>query len=96
MATPVFVCRRCRGGCELAARLDRYDELDVRVVGCQKICSHPVVGVRHDGTISWFRRVDSKALRKKLRAWIADPDDGRPPKQLRRLLVPARAGRIRD
>ncbi len=96
MTTPVFVCRRCRGGRELAERLERRDDLDVRAVGCQKICSGPVVGVRRDGTISWFRRVDSKQLRKALRSWIAGPDDERPPKKLRRLLVPARAGRIRD
>jgi hypothetical protein len=95
VATSVFVCRRCRGGRELIERLEQREELSVRSVGCQKICSHAVVGVRRGGTITWFRKVDSKPLRKAVRRWAVAPDAERPPKRLRRLVVPKRAGLLR-
>ena len=95
MPTPVYVCRKCDGGRRLMEQLDGKDDLDVRAVGCQKICSHHVVGVHAGGTMTWFRKVDSKPLRKALRRYIAAAPTTELPKQLRRLTVSKRAGQLR-
>ena len=95
MSTAVFVCRKCDGGRGLIRRLEKDDELQVRAVGCQDICSHHVVGIRRTGTIVWFRRIDSKARRKALRRYVRDVQRDRVPKVLRGLTVAKRAGRIR-
>jgi hypothetical protein len=94
VTTSVYVCRKCDGGRRLADRLDRDDDLSVRVVGCQKICSHHVFGVRAGGTVTWFRKIDSKQRRTALRRFIAAPSVA-VPEPLRRLTVAKRAGLLR-
>jgi hypothetical protein len=95
VTTSVYVCRKCDGGRRLAERLDRDDDLSVRAVGCQKICSHHVVGVRAGGTVTWFRKIDSKQRRKALRRYIAAAPTADVPGPLRRLTVAKRAGHLR-
>jgi hypothetical protein len=95
MATSVYVCRKCDGGRRLIERLDRDDELSVRAVGCQKICSHHVVGVRTGGTVTWFRKVDSKQRRKALGRFIAAAPSVEVTELLGRLTVAKRAGQLR-
>lgn len=92
----VFVCRKCDGGPRLAERLRRDAALDVCAVGCQKICSHHVVGVRIRGTTTWFERIDRKPKRSALRTYLRAAGDGRMSKELRRALVPKRAGQLRS
>jgi hypothetical protein len=95
VTTSVYVCRKCDGGRRLAERLDRDDDLSVRAVGCQKICSHHVVGVRTGGTVTWFRKIDSKRRRTALRRFIAAAPALEVPEPLRGLTVAKRAGRLR-
>ena len=64
-------------------------------VGCQKICSHHVVGVRAGGTVTWFRKIDSKQRRKALGRFIAAAPSVEVPEPLRRLTVAKRAGQLR-
>jgi hypothetical protein len=65
------------------------------MVGCQKICSHHIVGVRRPGRrLVWLEKVDSNKRRRALGAFAASADD-RPPKRLRRLVVAKRAGLLR-
>lgn len=94
MPSSVYVCRSCDGGRRLGERL-AHDGLVVRAVGCQKICSHHVVGVRHGSQLVWFRRVDTKARRRALRRLLTEPARTRLPKRLRSLVVTKRAGRLR-
>ncbi len=95
MSTAVYVCRKCDGGRRLIERLEDDDELSVRAVGCQKICSHHVVGVRAGGTVTWFRKIDSKQRRKALDRFIAAAPSVEVPERLRRLTVAKRAGQLR-
>ena len=95
MSTSVYVCRKCDGGRRLIERLDGDDDLSVRAVGCQKICSHHVVGVRAGGTVTWFRKIDSKQRRKALGRFIAAAPSVEVPEPLRRLTVAKRAGQLR-
>ena len=95
MSTSVYVCRKCDGGRRLIERLDGDDDLSVRPVGCQKICSHRVVGVRAGGTVTWFGKIDSKPRRKALGRFIAAAPAVAVPEPLRRLTVAKRAGQLR-
>lgn len=59
-------------------------------VGCQKICSGPVVGLTVEGTLEWFEKVRGKAGREALRRFI-ERGDG----PLRKRRKPKRSGRLR-
>lgn len=57
-ATTVFVCRECKHHRSLERALSKSDEIDIRFVGCQKVCEEPVCGVRTGGTITWLEGMD--------------------------------------
>jgi hypothetical protein len=58
----VYVCKKCKNADCLLRVLKKSDSKLVPV-GCQKICAGPVVGLKVDGRMEWFRRVDTpKAL----------------------------------
>ena len=58
----VFVCKKCKNA-DCALRVLKKSDAKLVPVGCQKICAGPVVGVKVDGRMEWFRRVDTpKAL----------------------------------
>lgn len=66
VSTVVYVCRgsKCRKRNKPKGLEKRFR---IEVVKCQKVCKGPVVGIRVDGTLEWFRKVknkDVKALRK--------------------------------
>jgi hypothetical protein len=93
--TTAFVCTKCDGGRRLLAHLAERTDVTCRAVGCQKICSHDVVGVRRAGGITWLKKVDSKPRRKALRRFVASAGDADVPPPLRRLVVRKRADRVR-
>ncbi len=96
MSVVVFVCRKCDGGRRLADHLAGRTDASVRLVGCQRICSHHVVGVRRAGArLTWFKKVDTKRRRRALREFIAADATTVPDKRLRRLTVERRSGRLR-
>ena len=96
MSAVVYVCRKCEHGRKLGADLEERTDATVRMVGCQKVCSHDVVGVRHRGAeLTWFEKIDSKARRKLLRRFVSTDATIRIPKPLRRLTVGKRANRVR-
>ena len=96
MSAVVYVCRKCARGRKLAADLEECTDATVRLVGCQKICSHDVVGIRRPGAeLTWFEKIDSKARRKLLRRFVSADATIRVPKPLRRLTVGKRGDRIR-
>jgi (2Fe-2S) ferredoxin len=92
----VFVCRgsRCRraNGCrDLADCLTPV--ADVEEVRCQRVCDGPVVGTEVDGTLEWFRRMDSDKARRHLVALVAE--GARLKKPLARRHVRKRSGVLR-
>lgn len=65
-ATTVFVCRECKHARPLARAIGRHAEIDIREVGCQKVCEEPVCGVRAGGAITWFGGMDKPKRQKAL------------------------------
>jgi len=55
---PVLVCRKCKGSQCLQEFLEDVAGLEVRTVGCQKVCKGAVVGVEVHGRMEWFQRVN--------------------------------------
>ena len=91
----VFVCvgSDCRKAEAHGALRRELDELDVRTVDCQKICSGPVAGLQVDGRLEWFERVRGPKSR---RALLRLARAGGPlPGRLRTRRVAKRAGRLR-
>lgn len=92
----VFVCQgsRCRraDGCR-----DLTDCLspvaDIEEVRCQKVCEGPVVGAEVDGTLEWFRRMDSDKARRHFVKLVAE--GARVKKPLARRHVHKRSGVLR-
>ena len=65
---------------------------EVEHIGCQKICSGPVVGIQVKGTWQWFAKVrkadDRKAIRRVIRS-------GKLAGRARGMRVKKRAGKLR-
>ena len=70
-------------------------QLPVRVtrVGCQKVCSGPLVGVQLDGRWEWFERMSSEKAMRAL-ADLLEQDELRKP--LRKRRRKGRSGRVRS
>ena len=66
MGAVVYVCRgsKCKKR-KVPKKLAK--RLQVQEVKCQKVCRGLVVGIRVDGTLEWFKRVNSKKDVKALR-----------------------------
>jgi len=92
----VFVCRgsSCRRhkACEdLRDCLATVAELtDVR---CQRVCDGPVVGTDVDGSLEWFKRMDSEKAQRHLVDLVAG--SGRLRRSLKKRRVAKRAGHLR-
>ncbi len=92
----VFVCRGSH--CREAPKRDRLDRLlaslpvSVRPVRCQKVCKGPVVGLRVDGELLWFREVASEKSRQALSRLVLD---GTLAKPLRKRRSARRSGKLR-
>lgn len=54
----VWVCGKCKNAGCLATFLRGSGAARVKLVGCQKICKGPVVGMRVNHQMEWFARVD--------------------------------------
>jgi len=67
----------------------------VRLVGCQKVCSSAVVGVRHGGSITWLEKVKGRERRDALTGFVRGGATGKLPKVLRSLVVRKRADQLR-
>lgn len=100
MATPVYVCRKCKGSKELVAGLearlaDRYPEAEVAVelVKCQDICKGAVAGLAVDGQPVWFRRLRGPKAANAVAKLAARGGDGPIPKRLASHHAPRRDGR---
>ena len=92
----VFVCRgsSCR-------HHKGYDELrsaigevaDVADVRCQRVCDGPLAGAAIEGSLGWFKGVDSEKARRQLVDLVAG--SGRLRQSLKKRRVKKRSGRLR-
>lgn len=83
-------CRKARkANRKLAELLD--GRARVEVVGCQKVCDGPVIGLEVDGQLQWFDDVRGDA-REALEAWLTR---GKLKKPLRSRRIKKRAGKLR-
>ena len=92
----VYICKGsdCRRRAEEREQLEKcIGELRVvKPVRCQKICKGPVIGLRVDGRVEWFKSVRSKKLRGALAKLITD---GTRDKRLFERRVKKRSGKFR-
>lgn len=56
----VLVCRKCDGSDKVLAFLCARTKAMVRTVRCQKVCEGPVAGLRVNGRMEWFERMDGR------------------------------------
>ena len=71
----VFVCKKCKNA-DCLMRVLKHSESKLVPVGCQKICSGPVVGLKVDGRMEWFSRVDSLKALAGVRGQLGRPHAG--------------------
>lgn len=84
-------CRRHKACAELRDGLSPVADLaDVR---CQRVCDGPVVGAAVNGSLEWFRRMDSDKAQRHFVDLVAG--SGRLRKSLEKRRVPKRAGSLR-
>ena len=89
--TKIFVCKKCKRHQCVEDALVKTEAKTV-LVGCQKICSGPVAGLRVDGQMEWFDRLDTGKRLAGLRKLANQPTE-RPVKALQRRRVSRRSGR---
>ncbi len=65
---------------------------DIKPVKCQKICRGPVVGLKIDGTLEWFRKMDTEKACRRLVTLI---ETGELKNALVKRRVKARSGKVR-
>ncbi len=96
MKPTVHVCggsdcqKQKKAGRKLAALLDGH--AGVEVVGCQKVCDGPVVGLEVRGRLEWFGEIRGGEVRRALSRWL---QDGRIRKPHRKRRVKKRSGKLR-
>ncbi|MEX2587389.1 MAG: hypothetical protein WD602_05265 [Actinomycetota bacterium] len=77
----------------MADYLHEHSGATVQTVRCQKVCESPVAGLRIDGRMEWFERVDGpkalRALASLASGWAPD----QLPKSLRKRRSKKRSGR---
>jgi len=90
----VVVCRKCKGHEEVIAFLQRHTRAEVRTVRCQKVCEEPVAGLRVDGRMEYFEKVDGPKQLKALAELLRQKPPTRLPKALKKRRSRERSGRL--
>ena len=92
----VLVCRgkNCVERKKARQRLEQAlgEVAEVERVGCQKICSGPVVGVQIEGQLEWFRRIRGSKSRRAVVELLAEQ---KLDKRLRKRRAKKRSGKLR-
>ncbi len=84
-------CRKHKADCK-RLRKSLGDDAKIEEVGCQKICKGVVAGLKVDGSLEWFRKLDPKKDSEPLRELMLE---GSLSKKLAEKRVKKRAGRLR-
>lgn len=88
----VVVCRKCDDSAEVISFLQKHTKAAVRTVRCQKVCESPVAGLRVDGRMEWFERMDGSKALKSLAELLRQKPPKKLPKRLKRRRSKARSG----
>jgi hypothetical protein len=94
VATPVFVCRKCKKHGRLQSFLEDVAGVQVTTVGCQKVCTGAVVGLEVNGRMEWFQRVNRPKAMAALARLAERGGKGKAPKRLAKRWVAKRSGRL--
>ena len=89
----VFVCRECKHHGRVEKFLREHSNARVRLVGCQKVCEEPAAGLRLNGRMEWFGRLDSPARLKALAGLLALSGKDHRPEALEQVRSSQRSGR---
>lgn len=92
----IFVCHgsSCRHHKACAELRDCLSPVaDLADVRCQRVCDGPVVGAAVNGSLEWFKRMDSDKAQRHFVDLVAG--SGRLRKSLEKRRVPKRAGSLR-
>jgi hypothetical protein len=92
-ARSVFVCRECKHHGRVEKFLRENSDAKVRLVGCQKVCQEPAAGLRVNGRMEWFGRLDSPGALKALAGLVGASGKVHPPAVLVKLRSSKRSGR---
>jgi hypothetical protein len=84
-------CRHHKGYDDLRAAIGAV--ADVADVRCQRVCDGPLAGAAIEGSLEWFKSVDSEKARRQLVDLVAG--SGRLRHSLKKRRVKKRAGRLR-
>lgn len=83
----VIVCRKCDHHQQVIDFLVNKTCATVKTVRCQKVCEGPVCGIRVDGRMEWFEKMDGT---KQLKA-LACLTEQMPPKKVPKALKKRRS-----
>jgi hypothetical protein len=89
----VFVCRECKHHGRVEKFLREHSNAHVRLVGCQKVCEEPAAGLRLNGRMEWFGRLDSPARLKALAGLVGVSGKHHLPEALEKVRSSKRSGR---
>ncbi len=93
MAPTVFLCNECEGHRRVGRALDQETRATIVKVGCQKVCEGPVAGLKVDGRLEWFERLDSSKAVDALVKLVNGGDGGKLPPSLAKRRSSKRSGR---
>ena len=83
----VLVCRKCDGSDKVLEFLLTRTKSNVRTVRCQKVCEGPVAGLRVDGRMEWFEKMDGSKQLKAMQELLGQ----KPPRKLSKPLKKRRS-----
>jgi hypothetical protein len=93
VTSTVFVCRECKHHGRVQKYLRQHCDAEIRLVGCQKVCEEPAAGLRVNGRMEWFGRLDSPARLKALAALLRGSGKAGLPGALEKVRSSKRSGR---
>ena len=88
----VLVCRKCKGSEDVVKFLLKRTNASVRTVRCQKVCEGPVAGLRLDGRMEWFERMDGGKPLKAMAELLLQKPPTKLPKPLKKRRSRERSG----
>ncbi|MGQ0678598.1 MAG: hypothetical protein ACT4OM_02885 [Actinomycetota bacterium] len=88
----MLVCRKCAGHEEVVDFLRKKTRATVKTVRCQKVCASPVAGIKVDGRLEWFEKMDSTKRLKALACLTKPKPPAKIPKVLKKRRSKDRSG----
>ena len=94
--TKIYLCRDkdCRKYSEAVKHIHKEvsEDIEIRSVRCQKICSPQVVGVRINDDLVWVKKVKNRKDVKAIKLWL---EQGKCPNRLKSRRVKKRRNKLK-